>query len=73
MEKKNGLTRQKLARGQGEPWKDLEVTVTDCCSEERELVGRINLCKCQKFFKDHSTEECVREKESAQRSFTAVT
>lgn len=73
LEKKNGLTRQKLRRGQDELWKGLEFAVTGCCSEERELVGRINPCKCQKFFKDHSTEECVREKERAQRSFRAVT
>ena len=67
MEKKNGLTGQKLRRGKGEPWKGLEVTITGCCSEERELVRRINLCKCQKLFKDHSTEECVREREREER------
>lgn len=36
LEKENGLTRQKLGRGQGEPWKGLEVAITGCCSEERE-------------------------------------
>lgn len=67
MEKEDGVTSQRLGKGQGELWKGLEVTITECCSEERELVRRINLCKCQKLFKDHFTEECVREREREHR------